>query len=443
MIDPHPPIERLYLDFDSFFATAEQHFNPSLRGRPVGVVPLDSPHTSCIAVSREAKARGIKTGAKLADARKVLPEMIFVVARHDVYVRLHERILEVIETVLPIADVRSIDEVVCRLLPSEVRKGAELGRRIKTALATAFSDVLTCSIGMAPTELLAKVAAEMDKPDGLVLLETKDLPERLAHLPLRDLPGVSVGMEARLNAAGITDFPKLWAIAPKQARAIWHSVEGERFWNELHGLHADKVETVKRMFGHSRILVSDWQTPDRVRSCAQQLLLSAARRLRRAEMKATKLTLGFKGGGYRRDPKSDGQVLKWNWETGCPPACDDHTFAKLLKEGLQIAECERKFRPTAVSVILHGLTDEMHMTGDLFEVPGQTPDATKRERWETLSNVMDKLRSSHGPGAIALGAHDAVPGGYLGAKIVFGRIPEKEDFSVAPTRDEDTHFCTL
>ncbi|WP_338151132.1 hypothetical protein [Roseivivax marinus] len=58
-------IERLYLDFDSFFAAAEQHFNADLRGRPVGVVPLDSPHTSCIAVSRQAKARGVKSGASI------------------------------------------------------------------------------------------------------------------------------------------------------------------------------------------------------------------------------------------------------------------------------------------------------------------------------------------------------------------------------------------
>ena len=92
-----PGIERLYLDFDSFFASAEQHFNPDIRSRPVGVVPMDSPHASCIAVSREAKARGVKTGATIVAAREIIPDMIFVVARHDVYVRLHKRILEVID----------------------------------------------------------------------------------------------------------------------------------------------------------------------------------------------------------------------------------------------------------------------------------------------------------------------------------------------------------
>ena len=112
-----PKVERLYLDFDSFFASAEQHFNADLRGRPLGVVPLDSPHTSCIAVSHEAKARGVASGSSVREARRILPDMIFVIARHDAYVRLHNRILDIVGTILPVAKVRSIDEVVCHLSP--------------------------------------------------------------------------------------------------------------------------------------------------------------------------------------------------------------------------------------------------------------------------------------------------------------------------------------
>ena len=97
--------------------------------------------------------------------------MIFVVARHDVYVRLHKRILEVIDTVVPVSKVRSIDEVVCNLLPHEAREGAALSQRMKSALVEAFSDTLACSIGMAPTELLAKIGAELNRPDGFVLIE--------------------------------------------------------------------------------------------------------------------------------------------------------------------------------------------------------------------------------------------------------------------------------
>jgi len=443
---PHA-IDRLYLDFDSFFATAEQHFNPALRGRPVGVVPLDSPHTGCIAVSREAKARGVKSNTSIVEARKLIPDMIFVVARHDVYVRLHNKILDVLDTVLPVAHVRSIDEVVCHLLPSEAREGRGLSDRIKTALATGFSDVLTCSIGMAPTELLAKIGAEMNKPDGFTLVNTTDLPECLETLDLRDLPGISSGMEARLHAAGIVDFRSLWNIAPKQARAIWRSVEGERFWSELHGIHAQRPETKKGMFGHSRMLPVDWQNPDKVCMCAQQLTMSASKRLRRANLRAVKLSLGLRGGDRRDKTGQRSKGLRWGWDTQFLPARDDHTFLDALAKGLQQAVQEVSFRPRSVSVTLHGLADDAHITGDLFE---DQPDDARGEsvkermaRWETVSDMMDKLRSTHGPEVISLGAQDEIPGGYLGAKIAFGRIPDAADFGKAPVADEDTHFCTV
>ncbi len=439
-------VERLYLDFDSFFASAEQHFNPSLRGRPVGVLPLDSPHTSCIAVSRQAKARGVRFGTSVSQARAMIPDMVFVVARHDVYVRLHNRILDVIEGCLPVARVRSIDEVVCHLLPAEAQEGPALAARLKRALAESFSDVLTCSIGMAPTELLAKIAAERNKPDGFLLIEADQLPMCLADIELGDLPGVSKGMRARLAAAGVRDFTALWALAPKQARAIWGSVEGERFWNGLHGYHTERPETAKRMFGHSRVLPRDWRTPDKIRICARLLTESAARRLRRADMRATKLSLSFNGGA--RGPKRRAPADQhWSWEQGFLPARDDHTFLQALSEGLSRAEHALRFSPRSVSVMIHGLLGEAEMTGDLFDsmIPDQTHASTTQQRakWEKVSDLMDTLRATYGSGAISLGPRGEVPGGYLGAKIAFGRIPDEADFSEVAVPDAATHFLSF
>lgn len=433
-------IERLYLDFDSFFASAEQHFNHDLRGRPVGVVPLDSEHTSCIAVSREAKARGVKSGANLKAAREIIPDMIFVVARHDVYVRLHKRILDVIDMILPVAHVRSIDEVVCHLLPSEGAEAEVLAQRIKAGLREAFSPVLTCSIGMAPTELLAKIAAEMNKPDGFRLIRAEDMPAALAEIDLGDLPGISKGMLSRLDRSGVRDFEGLWALAPKQARAIWGSVEGERFWNGLHGYHTERPVTKKSMFGHSRVLPRDWRTPEKVRICARLLTESAGRRVRRAGMRATRLSLSFRGGD-RGDDK-----LQWGWEGSFLPARDDHAFLKALSEGLEEARRDMPFRPRSVSIMIHGLIGDADVMGDLFDAaPGSGGTASEnatREKWEKISDLMDGLRAKLGPQALSLGPPGEVPGGYVGAKIAFGRIPDEEDFSNAPVADGDTHFVT-
>lgn len=433
--DPKAPtIERLYLDFDSFFASAEQHLNADLRGRPVGVVPLDSPHTSCIAVSREAKALGVRSGASIRDARAIIPDMIFVIARHDVYVRLHKRILEVLNSIVPVARVRSIDEVVCHLLPNEARQGQALSNRIKTAIAEAFSPTLTCSIGMAPTELLAKVGAEMNKPDGFALIDVADLPGRLAHIALGDLPGISKGMQTRLTAAGVNDFTSLWSLAPKQARAIWRSVEGERFWSELHGFHAERPETRKSMFGHSRILPRDWRTPERVEACAKQLLLSAARRLRREGFRATRLSLGM---------RTDND--EWSWEGAFPAARDDHTLTRSLCEGLAEARKQLRSSPRSVSVMIHGLEAKCQSTGDLFSGaldPNSNHGASSQEKWEKVSELMDSMRKTHGAKALSFGPQEEMPGGYVGGKIAFGRIPDEDDFSEAPGDDGATRFLS-
>ena len=436
-------IARLYLDFDSFFASAEQHFNPDLRGRPVGVVPLDALHTGCIAVSREAKARGVRSGATIARAREIIPDMIFVVARHDVYVRLHRRILDVIDGIVPVAHVRSIDEVVCNLLPSEGAQAEDLARRIKVALRAAFSDVLTCSIGMAPTELLAKIAAEMHKPDGFRLLRTEDLPQALAGVDLSDLPGISKGMRARLAAAGVEDFSALWSLAPKQARAIWGSVEGERFWNGLHGHHSERPETKKSMFGHSRILPRDWRNPAKVKICARLLTESAGRRLRRAGMRATKLTLAFRGGGMRGAAGSRPDDLHWSWEGSLAPARDDHSFMTVLDAGLAEAARRLTFRPRSVSVMLHGLIGDNEVMEDLFATTGGAAATAERAKWEKVSDLMDDLRARMGPQALSMGPQTEVPGGYVGAKIAFGRIPDAADFSGPPVADAQTHYISF
>jgi DNA polymerase-4 len=433
--------ERLYLDFDSFFASAEQHFNPALRGRPVGVIALDSAHTGCIAVSREAKGLGVKANVPARDARLLVPDMIFVVARPDIYVRLHKRILAAIETVLPIQHVRSIDEVVCALLPSEGRECLALARQIKAVLRDEFSPVLTCSIGMAPTELLAKIAAERHKPNGTLVLDPATLPVALADLKLNKLPGVGEGMAKRLAAAGIHDFLALWALAPKQARAIWGNVEGERVLQELHGTHAPRAETRKRMFGHSRVLPKTWRSPDKVEDCARQLLAGAARRLRRTDLRASKLTLSLRGQRLRSTRAKDAQAPRWNWEGHFHPARDDRSFGLALARGLSAARAQMPFAPHAVSVMLHGLDADGDLTGDLFDT--MSDDADDRERWEKISDTMDQMRARFGGKALSLGMHDTVPGGYVGGKIAFGRIPEAEDFEDAIGEDGDTHFCTF
>ena len=116
---PGPAVNWLFVDLNSYFASVEQEDRPELRNRPVAVVPMLTDTTVCLAASYEAKALGIKTGTTVRDARNLCPEIIFVEARHQLYVEYHHRIIAAVESVLPVSAVLSIDEMACRLIGRE------------------------------------------------------------------------------------------------------------------------------------------------------------------------------------------------------------------------------------------------------------------------------------------------------------------------------------
>src|SRR5580698_7595946 len=179
----------LFVDLNSYFASVEQQVRPELRGRPVGVVPMMADTTVCIAASYEAKAFGVRTGTVVADAKRMCPNIVLVEARHEIYVDYHHRIVEAVETCLPVTAVMSIDEMACRLMGRErpVLAALELGRKVKARIQEQVGPFLRSSVGLATNRYLAKVASDMEKPDGLIALPLDILPEALRKLTLRDL----------------------------------------------------------------------------------------------------------------------------------------------------------------------------------------------------------------------------------------------------------------
>src|SRR6202161_2975922 len=171
----------MYIDFNSYFASVEQQLDPKLRGKPIVVIPVDSDATSAIAASYEAKAFGIKTGTPVYEAKRLCPDLVCVLARHECYVEFHHRLIEEIERHIPVTAVCSIDEVACRLMDNEnsLERSTAIARAIKQGIAKNIGPYLRCSIGIAPNRYLAKVGTELEKPDGLVVLNAMDLPQRL------------------------------------------------------------------------------------------------------------------------------------------------------------------------------------------------------------------------------------------------------------------------
>src|SRR6185312_6972897 len=113
---PGPAMNWLFVDLNSYFASVEQQVRPELRGRPVGVVPAMVDTTCCIAASYEAKAFGVRTGTIVADAKKMCPDIVLVEGRHELYTEFHHKVVEAVETCVPVTAVCSIDEMACRLM---------------------------------------------------------------------------------------------------------------------------------------------------------------------------------------------------------------------------------------------------------------------------------------------------------------------------------------
>jgi len=122
-------------------------------------------------------------------------------------------------------------------------------------------------------------------------------------------------------------------------------------------------------------------------------------------------------------------------------------FLQALGQSLSRSETSLQFRPHSVSTTLHGLVDKRFVTNDLFDMQPYTDGAKRspaqeRRNREAVSNVIDRLRSEFGPQSMSLGPSVEIPGGYVGAKIAFGRIPDLRDFGSPPTPDDEPHFCT-
>jgi DNA polymerase-4 len=395
-------LRSLFVDFNSYFASVEQQDNPALRGRPVGVVPVLAETTCCIAASIEAKRFGVKTGTLVHEARGLCPDIVIVQARPAIYVHYHYRLKTAIETCIPISHVGSIDEVDCDLIGRERQRenAVAIASNIKQAVR-AVGDWLLCSIGIAPNSFLAKTASDMRKPDGLVVLEEKDLPDALFELKLNDLCGVGWNMEERLRAHGIHTIEQLCMAPAARLRQVWGGIEGERFHARLHGEIIELPPSKQSSIGHSHVLAPELRNAEGANAVLKKLLQKAAMRLRDA---------GLVAGAMRIKVKYIGGEP---WE--CAIKLDDNDDTRLMLRLLTQALAQRRDRRPllAVGVTLIHLNPRGHTSGSLF-----ADEHGGRE----LNTLIDRINRKYGNNKIYFGgAQDALEAAPM--RISFNRIP--------------------
>jgi DNA polymerase-4 len=309
-----------------------------------------------------------------------------------------------VDKCLPIHKVYSIDEWAIRLRGEDQKRDnvIKLGRGIKQQLLQDFSPWLTCSIGIAPTRLLAKIASDLKKPDGLTVLGPSDLPDRLDHFSLDDLCGIGHGMLARLSAHGIHSVRELWAISKQQSVQVWGSVSGASWWAGFHGFDEPEIPTRRRSMSHASVLDPKFRNDEGAHGILVRLLCRLGARLRHDGYFAHCLRVHLKNirGGY------------WSEEIALPCVQDTPTlldkFQKLWR--LRILGANT---PLKVGVEVAGLLPATQVADSLF-------DGIKKT--ERVSHAVDKINERWGSAAIYFGSMQGFRH-HMDDKIAFGRIP--------------------
>ncbi|OHB99452.1 MAG: hypothetical protein A3G70_04190 [Planctomycetes bacterium RIFCSPLOWO2_12_FULL_39_13] len=201
----------LHIDMDAFFAAVEQQRHPELIGKPLVIGGSGDPAQRGVVstASYEARKFGIHSAMPLRTAYKLCPHAVFLPVDYEEYSRVSERIKKILREYCPIMEDVGIDEAFLDI--SQIDKPAEeIAKEIKTKIKQETG--LTCSIGIAPNKLLAKIASDMQKPDGLTILAGGDVESRIWSLPARKLWGVGPKTENYLKEMGVETIGKLAAV---------------------------------------------------------------------------------------------------------------------------------------------------------------------------------------------------------------------------------------
>ena len=396
---------------DGFFASAEQHLRPELRGQPVGVhagVPTQR-HGVFISVSREAKRAGIKSAMRSLEAKRLLPSIHVLAQRPLEYIRLHHALVACIEQVVPVREIHSVDEVSIALSRSD--DPAALMESLRQAVDATFSPALTFAAGVATSVWLAKVAAECGKgPSGerggaVDWTRPGVLPDVLFELELEDLPKIGDKKLERLRRYGINTVRAYYDAPLSRIRDAYGSVDGERIWLAMHGHDVRWITcSTPKSVSHSRVL--ERSIRERAEPIARWLALFGWLRARSAGLRPGKVRLHGKEADrlYHilspiRHPGGEGEALEAT-----------STAWRALRE---------RCLPEKISVVLDELSPDPWSHLDLLEGT-HTFD-------RPLDVAVARIRERFGVRAIRRGDTGDPTGPFTGLKIAFDRVPSMEE----------------
>jgi DNA polymerase-4 len=274
----------MHIDMNAFFASVEQAVNPALRGKPIAVVG-SAKRTVITTSSYEARKFGVKTGMAIWEAKRCCPELILVVGNNRRYTHTSAGIVRMMLDYTPLVEVFSIDEAFMDLSGSLKLFGSpeNIAYQLKSRIRHRFG--ITCSIGIAPNKLLAKLASDMKKPDGLTVIRPEMIAGILENVPVKDMCGIGRKTERQLRLLGITTCGGLGRfpvkILTKQFGIVGHCLHRMgKGLDDSPVVPAEETEPVKSV-GHSMTLERDAERRTDILKHLLQLSEMVGRRARR------------------------------------------------------------------------------------------------------------------------------------------------------------------
>jgi DNA polymerase-4 len=283
---------------DAFFASVEQLDDPKLRGKPV-LVGHDGPRGVVAAASYESRKFGCRSALPMAVAKRMCPQAIVVPVRMHRYREMSDRVFEIFDQFSPLVEPLSVDEAFLDLGGTERLQGSaeEVARRMKNRIRDKTK--LTASIGVAPNKFLAKLASDLEKPDGLTVIRAEDVDRILPPLPVSRLWGIGRVTEAKLESVGIRTISDLRRV-PRELLDRHLGGEAERYLKLAHGID-DRVVTPDRdakSIGHEQTFEVNVADADEIRRVLMDQVEAVAQRLRKHGIQAKGISLKIRYGEF-------------------------------------------------------------------------------------------------------------------------------------------------
>jgi len=287
----------IHIDLNSCFATVMQQAHIQLRGKPLVIAAYATPNGCILSPSIEAKKLGIKTGMRVREAKEIYPDVIVRQSDTNLICDASCKFIKICEDYSPDVTPKSIDEVVMDF--SQVKNYwkkslTEIGLEIKKRFHQEIGEWIFCNVGISTNRMLAKLASSLHKPDGLDVINHKNIHQVYSSINLTDFPGINTRYQIRLNTAGIfTPLDFLSARDDFLKKIVFKSIVGHYWYLRLRGYEVDDFESTRKSFGQEYSLGEKTSDTEKLAKLIMMLTEKMGRRLRASGQTAQGIHLGL------------------------------------------------------------------------------------------------------------------------------------------------------